>query len=387
MRIAPLLATTLLALPGFAQEVGYQDIDFVNTTGNGSALIPSRVFYPATVAGLNAPAIPQAGGYPTVVFLHGFGFTSAAYPTVGDFWVEAGYVVVMPDTGQSDPQVQYDDAVALWPLLVTATGTVGDPLEGLLDMSRAGLAGHSMGGSNAIQVLANNPGYAAGLFLAAVSQPAQFTDPIDVPVGLIHGLGDTAIPWPQAVSNFNAMTAFTGVKFVYLFGSNGNHLNVAIGGIGTVPAIFDRSSRVQVGFFDAFLKGDPAGLEEVVGPTATSVPELFQLDVDVEATQFWNVGNPIIGQPMRWEVLCEPGPAAAILASNTPGVTPTLYGTLSLGGTIVKPIQKPVGGSHLLTWNMVVPALPVGFQMYFQGIGKNVQGVLTITNPLSITVQ
>ena len=65
-----LLTGCLLAQTPYA--VGTRDIALANTTGQGSSSLTARVHFPAATAGSNVPVLPQQGGWPVVVFLHGF---------------------------------------------------------------------------------------------------------------------------------------------------------------------------------------------------------------------------------------------------------------------------------------------------------------------------
>ena len=136
----------LVSSPG--QEAGYRALSFANTTGQGTSTLSARVYYPATVAGANTPMVtPPPGGYPVVVFLHGWLQLGTSYPRIGSFLARKGYVVVLNNTGQFSPSVQRDDAKAYFSALTAANAQPGNALQGALDMSRAGLTGHSVGAS------------------------------------------------------------------------------------------------------------------------------------------------------------------------------------------------------------------------------------------------
>ena len=149
-----LLTGCLLAQTPYA--VGTRDIALANTTGQGSSSLTARVHFPAATAGSNVPVLPQQGGWPVVVFLHGFLALGNNYAPVGNALAAAGYIAVMSNTMQFDNQGQEYDGRALYSALVTANGTAGGAFTGALDMGRAALVGHSMGGGNIANVLANN---------------------------------------------------------------------------------------------------------------------------------------------------------------------------------------------------------------------------------------
>ena len=147
-----------------AQLPGYRNLTLPNPTSQGSSSLPVRVYYPATASGQNAPIItPPAAGYPTVVFLHGLFQIGRAYSRLGEHLAKKGYVAVLNETGQFSSSLQADDGAALFHALVVANGQSGNVLEGALDMSRAGLCGHSVGGGNTATGRATNPGYQPGI--------------------------------------------------------------------------------------------------------------------------------------------------------------------------------------------------------------------------------
>ena len=104
---------------------------------------------------------------------------------------------MLPNTGQFTAAIQRQDSIALFTILQTINASSGHFLEGALDMSRAGLTGHSMGGGNTVAVLASNPGYLAGFCFAPLYQGSATTNQVRVPLGIVHGKGDTVLPWRQ----------------------------------------------------------------------------------------------------------------------------------------------------------------------------------------------
>ena len=127
----------------------------------------------AEIAGA-APA-PQAGGYATIVFAHGYDVTPDTYAPLLDAWVRAGFVVVaplFPDEVASEVARQFPANTEndLWnepaDLVYVTTRVLNDsatlnlscPLvAGLVNPNELGLAGHS-DGATAVAML----GYARG---------------------------------------------------------------------------------------------------------------------------------------------------------------------------------------------------------------------------------
>jgi hypothetical protein len=139
-----LLCGLLAVAPVVAQApyaVGARDVAWANTTGAGAGSLTARVLYPATSAGTNTPLLPQAGGWPVAVFLHGFAITGTSYVPLGTQWAQQGFVVVLSNTSQFDNVGQENDGRALFPAVVAANAA-GGPFQNGLDTTRVVLAGN-----------------------------------------------------------------------------------------------------------------------------------------------------------------------------------------------------------------------------------------------------
>jgi hypothetical protein len=137
--------------------------------------------YPTAASGPNstemvgaAPAI-QPGGFPLVVFAHGYDVTPSTYAPLLDAWARAGFVVaapIFPDENANAVALQHnantegdlpnepaDLAFVTRQLLgVNATRSASCPVAfGLVDTSALALAGHSDGGV-AVGMLADSMG-------------------------------------------------------------------------------------------------------------------------------------------------------------------------------------------------------------------------------------
>jgi dienelactone hydrolase len=379
-----LSATAMAQLPA-----GYITTAFPNPTGQGSGLLTARVYYPALSAGFNAPLRVLAGGYPVIVFLHGYGGIGSFYTVLGKMFAEAGYVVVLGNTAQFSASTQVLDGRALFPALQHANSQAGTFLEGALDMSRAGVCGHSMGGGSTVNVLLHNPGYAAGFCFAPVSASSAA---VRVPLGVVHGTGDTTLAWAstgQAV--YQQATNYTGMKVFYLLDNSCNHTNVAGLSLSsqTSLAVWTRCAAVAVGFFGRFLNDEPGGLEEIIGPAGRAEPRLAQVSVEVETPDVWQVGAAAIGQSTRISMAAEPGIASIFAAAGTYSVA-TPFGTLLLDPATLAIAQTgTIAADRLLSITLSVPNTPalIGARVYFQAAGATRNAAIRLGARAGLTIE
>jgi hypothetical protein len=134
---------------------------------------PPRVGAPAESTG--APPVPRSGGYPTVIFAHGYDVTPDTYAALLDAWVRSGFVVVapfFPDENASAVTAQRgadtEDDLANEPgdlafvtkavLQASTQETTNCPIASdLIDPAEIALAGHSDGAA-AVGMLAYDHG-------------------------------------------------------------------------------------------------------------------------------------------------------------------------------------------------------------------------------------
>ncbi|MEM7202575.1 MAG: hypothetical protein AAF628_20070 [Planctomycetota bacterium] len=390
-RLALTIFTLAASAPLAAQlPVGVRDVAFANPTGQGSTTLTARVHYPATSAGMTTPIATAPGGLPVLLFLHGFAALGRWHTALGDAFAGRGYVAVLMDTAQFSAPTQVSDGLAWFPALQAANAAgSGSFLEGALDMSRVAVGGHSMGGGSTVNVLAQNPGYAAGFALAPV--PAASARDVDVPFVVVHGTGDGIVPSSSGESVFAALTAFTGIKALVLLNDDCDHLNVTglfLSG-SVAQEVWDRTARVLLGLADAFLLGDTAGLEETVGATARAEPRLVRLDVAVEAPQAWLAQAAPPGGTARVEVLGEPGPAA-LLAAATSGRVPTPYGTLLLDpATLLVVTAGTAAAERRFSVPLPIPAEPAlaGLTVPLQGVALGIAATLRLTGGADLRIE
>ncbi|MAE75563.1 MAG: hypothetical protein CMJ85_01685 [Planctomycetes bacterium] len=377
------------ASPVTAQHpVGYSDVAIPNVTSSGSRSLNSRVHYPATVAGRNAPLLKRTGGWPVFVFLHGLGTAASKYADLGSYLATRGIIAVLQDTGLLSFSVQLRDGTALFPSLEAMSKTAG-PFQGAFDMKRACVGGHSMGGGNTLGVLVAQPGYRGGVCLAPVWEPVS-APAVTKPVVILHGQGDLLLWWSlHGKANYDALRKFTGLKAFYLFDSTCTHNNLArLYSAKASREVWARSMRVVFGSLRYWLLDDPAGLEEVVGQTARAEPKLARLRVQIQQPEHWQTGSGRIGTTRGLDVIGEPGIGILFLAAGR-GSTPTPYGTLELDLATFGHLGATVVDSSRL-WHLDLP-IPndvriVGLSISFQGLAMTKMPAQRLTGAVDLKI-
>ncbi|MFO1050589.1 MAG: hypothetical protein U1F36_00075 [Planctomycetota bacterium] len=354
--------------------VGVRDVAWSNSTGSGSASLTARVHYPATLAGPTTPILPRTGGWPVVVFLHGFAAVGSLYGSLGDALASEGYVTVMSNTAQFDNVGQEHDGRALFSAVVAANGAAAGPFAHALDVTRIGLAGHSMGGGNTANVLAANPGYRCGFTFAPTTARGSNARLVTVPFGIVVGTGDSTAPWQTyAQPLFTGLTAFTGLKQLLLLNGDCNHTNVAglfvTGGSGA--EVFARARDTALGFFARYLRDEAGGLEDVVGGSVRAEPRLVSLFVSIETSEVWPAAAIRSGAQTRISVAAEPGPCG-VLAAAAFGSLPTPFGELRLDpGSLFVAFTGSASAERRFDATLSLPADPslIGARLPVQAFG------------------
>lgn len=327
-----ILAALVLAAAVAAQSnhpVGQRDVSWSNTTGVGSATLLTRVLYPATTAGVDAPVATSPSGWPTIVFLHGYGHQGRDYAQLGADFASSGFVVLLPDTGVFNYQTLADDARANVVAALAASSQPGNPLQGAIDGTRLGVAGHSMGAACLAIALANNPGFRCAYAFAPVLPLVSQQIALDLPMGVCVGTGDNITPWASNAYPFYMLSApTTGVKFLHRFHLSSTHMSL-VGFSGLTPDYL-RARDIATGFFRHFLDVDVCGMDRCVGPAALADAAVVGFEQTIVQPRIWSAAPLQIGQTVRISVSAEEG-NTAILASDvvTPGL-PTAIGTLLL---------------------------------------------------------
>jgi dienelactone hydrolase len=396
------LATTLLiASPIAAQleKVGYFPTSFANPTSSGSKNLTVQVHYPATSTGRNAPLKKIAGGWPVVVFLHGYVSRASNYAPPANFIAARGYVVVICDTGNKNTDTEATDGIALYSAVASENASSTGFFRNALDPKRVGLTGHSMGGGNTVRILANNPGYLAGVPLAPWNHKEVYNRDyaklyaakVKTPMAIVHGKGDSIVGWDQGKRFYDLSTNYKQLKTLYALNNDCDHSNIAGGRLSSATdrAVFDRVMTVLVGFMDTYVKGDTTGLEQVLGPTARAEPRLSQLFHDIGQTELWLTGSTTLGGKFHLQAMAKQGPTALAAGLRAAPVT-TVFGPLVLNSAAIVVInQTPSSALCLQTTTLQIPNNPVfkGLGVTFQALGSNSAGALQLTGGVDAKVQ
>lgn len=385
--LAGVLATVAAAQPPF--PVGSRDFAFPNTTGRGSPILLCQVHYPARRDGAGAPILARPGGWPVVVFLHGFTALGWFYGTLARSLAREGYVVVAPNTAQFSFGKLVDDGAAMMPALRAANTKAGGFLRGALDLGRAAVAGHSMGGGAAMAVLTRNVGYRCGVGLAPIDVAAA--SGVTAPVCILHGTGDRILPYRSSgLALYQALRSYRGLKLLHLLDDDCNHLNVA--GLFLFgpkdQAVWTHVRDVTLGFLGRYLDTTPAGLEATLGPGARARPHLRELRVEVADPELWNGGSHRLGGTARFRVAAEPG-AFGLFAAGRTKRTGTPFGTLWLDptGLVV------AGTGRTTTQRTASVAIPIpndaklaGARLWLQAAGLTRRDGLRLTGPWELRI-
>ncbi len=140
--------------------VGIRDLNALDTRfGQGS--IDCRIYYPATVAGFDAPADPASGPYETVNMMHGFLGSAAGLDDLSSHIASWGFVVISTDTNRGFFPNTADYARDSRALLWWVEDQAQDPLSFLSGMVDPGgdwaSVGHSMGGGTLGELIGIEP--------------------------------------------------------------------------------------------------------------------------------------------------------------------------------------------------------------------------------------
>lgn len=258
--LLPLLAACAPAAPTRADVV---------SAGVGHALFEVRARHTDLVAvhvyfPSDGDGRPIGSGRPGVVFIQG-GFVDAQrYGWQGQALARAGYVTAMPEHAGNLAFFELDNGTAAAALL--REPPKGSVLDGLVDSTRIGAAGHSLGGVVAVKV-------AAQAKLAAVALEASYPDTADValvagwsvPSLSLAGRSDCAAKLEQTTAGSKQLASPT--AFVVLDGvthyqfTDSDREDRAQGCVGTT-SLEDAHTRIAAaltGFFDAALSGGGVG--------------------------------------------------------------------------------------------------------------------------------
>jgi len=203
-----LVAFILLSFTTLAQfQIGSTTLTFndpARTGGYGSGggagrQIQTEVYYPATVAGVDASV--ANGVFPIITFGHGFAMTWEAYQNIWEHYVPLGYIVVFPRTeGSLFPAPSHGDFGLDLKLvdekMQLLNSNTSSPFYQKVS-SNSAIMGHSMGGGATILAGAGNTSVETIIGLApAETTPSAITaaSSVTVPSIIFSGSQDGVTP-------------------------------------------------------------------------------------------------------------------------------------------------------------------------------------------------
>ncbi len=389
--IASLLALCLTAVVG-AQTyypVGSHYPQLPNTCGSGTPVLDVAIHYPAVSAGLAAPMLPCTGGWPVVVFLHGFNLIGLDYDFFGRGLASQGFAVVMLNTARTSYANLDEDARSLPDALAVLNETPG-PFFGGLNLQRMGLMGHSMGGGVTSISIARSDAYRCGFALAPVFPGFSATSLVSVPFGILVGAGDAATPWLlHSQPYYQSLGTTEGLRFLYVMKPTADHLNIAGLAVSQQSPILLRSIDITASFFRHFLCGDQFALERCLGEVARTDPNLSRLQQQVFVPQTWVAGPARTGRTTRISVAAVYGVGGVLGAAQLVGGLPTPFGTLYLEPSSAFAVAvAPSSQDGRIDVQLSVPSNPalVGMSISLQGLGAATNDPVLLGSALEITV-
>ena len=272
----------------------------VSVTRPDNTTVTARVYYPATLQGLNRPIDPAGGTYPIVTFAPGFSTAPTAYASTMRHLATHGYIAIVTSSQSAtfEPdRLQYvSDVRGTIDYLIAENARAASPFFGRVDATKVGASGHSLGGGISIVAAAEDPRILASATLAAASlrdagplgpAPPPYADvevtKLQIPVSLINGSLDGLIP-----VNTNGQVIYDAAQGPRLLPNliGGYH-----GGFWDPPVSFDEGTVTQaenlafaraemLSFFDLYLKGDQDAWRRQWGPERLAAAGVIDTQLD-----------------------------------------------------------------------------------------------------------
>jgi len=281
-----------VAAPDGSFAVGQTSFVFVDTSRPTAAnhgvpekpsrTLPTVVYYPAAgeptggaVAVTGAPPVP-GHRFPLIIFAHGFTAVARVYFAILQAWAGAGYVVAAPDfplskgnaeggPSSGDYINQPADESFVIDQVLALNDDAGSLLHGLIDPTRVGASGQSLGGMTTFGIAFNTCcrdrrlGAAVPMAGQLVPFPGGEYDPeIGPPVLIIHGDADDTVDYSSALEAYATVLP----PKLLLTHLGGGHIlpYVGNGDAAAVAATIDASTA----FFDLYLKNERGARERLL---------------------------------------------------------------------------------------------------------------------------
>jgi dienelactone hydrolase len=277
--------STTVAPAGPPYEITELTREYVDASR--AAVDPSGAHSSPTRTIVTTVRVPVGSGpFPLVVFAHGNGGHPRKATQLLDAWARAGYVVAAPafplTNDDVDPTVIADVAeqpadvtVVIDRVLADAEAREG-PLAGLVDDTRVGIAGHSLGGAAVYGAAANtccrDTRVDAVIALSAIRLDFASGEsvPSELPLLAIHGTIDAALPYDVGRAPYDA---WAGPKWLLTL-EGGSHSPP----YEDVPSPHDTLvGELTTLFWDAELRDDEDAAARL--STYAPQPELARIEV------------------------------------------------------------------------------------------------------------
>jgi hypothetical protein len=184
--LAAAIILIAFAAPSLAYQIGHTSATFIDAS-RANREVPTEIYYPADVPGDDVPpATPPPGGFPVVVFGHGYLISWSDYEYLWEALTPSGFLVALPRTGGElfPNHLDFGRDLAFVSRALRAEGSdPSSPLFGLLS-GTAAVGGHSMGGGASFLGVSEDTTVQAIFNLAAAE-----TDP-----SAIAAAGDISVP-------------------------------------------------------------------------------------------------------------------------------------------------------------------------------------------------
>jgi predicted dienelactone hydrolase len=343
-----------------------------------------RLYYPAVSTGQNSGVAAVSGPYPMIAFGHGFAMQSSYYNSYYEHLASNGYIVIAPQFPDTQHGELAQDLLACIDWLRMRNSDAQSALFGAVDTSRAGVAGHSMGGGACLLAAA----YDSRIRAAAPMCPAETTPSVIARMSQIAGAvciiaasndGITPVSTQQQPM-YNAAQAFKSLAVL----QGGNHTRCMDtplfdftdpGGSMTRPVQQQLTRRYMTALFNLFLKDDSCGWSYSYGVNAPHPSVILSRSVRPMQPKSFLLRSPLSGSvpapaPLLWQKSTSLNPADTVrytvqTASNA-SFSPLRYEMTSFDTSA----SLPAAGLDTVTYWRVVARTASNQQRFSDNVGR-----------------
>jgi hypothetical protein len=263
-----------VADPAATGPYAYAEVDDSTVSSLSGDTVPLHYAYPTSG--------PTAGPYPVVVIAPGFEIPASVYYVYAEWLAGFGYVAIVDAYAQNPFAPNHvaaaQDLSAAVDYATTANTTATSPLYGLVDLTKVGVSGHSLGGKLAILAASMDTRFIASLTLDAVDGSMNCSAtlcpnaisvlPLPIPTGFLGETLDEMGTVPCAPQSDNFQT---------LYGKAGSpSLEVTIAGAGHMSFV---SSISACGLVCSFCQTPTAPQAQVISLAESYLVAFYELNL------------------------------------------------------------------------------------------------------------